>query len=126
MKRLIVNMKSYLMSDAIKMAFLDNADLSVYIVEDEYDVVNKCFLLQADIALMEVGEMSPFDLKGRLFLKDKIKEKCPLCKIVLIVNENEDQKLVSDVKQAKTDGLIDQFIFGSISAKYLIALLETI
>lgn len=126
MKRIIVNMQNYLMSDAIRMAVLNNGDLFVNIVEDNNDVVKKCFLLQADLVLMEVTEYPPCVLHERMELRKEIKAKCPNCKIVLIVNENENQELIDQVKQAKSDGVIDQFIFGSVSAKYLIALLETI
>lgn len=126
MKRIIVNMQNYLMSDAIRMAILNNGDLSVNIVEEAEEVVKKCFLFQADLVVLEVTEYPPCMLHERLELRNKIKSKCPNCKIILIINENEDQKLVDQVKQTKTDGIIDQFIFGSVSAKYLIALLETI
>jgi hypothetical protein len=43
-----------------------------------------------------------------------------------MVDENSMPKVAEDVKQAKRDGLIDQFIYGSTSASYLVALMDAL
>ena len=48
------------------------------------------------------------------------------CKIVFLVDEKADPTVAKKVRQAKTDGLIDQFIYTSISASYLLGLMETL
>ena len=40
-------------------------------------------------------------------------------RILINVDENAEKEVARQVKQAKKDGLIDQFIYGSISATYL-------
>ena len=50
----------------------------------------------------------------------------PYCKIVLIVDEKAEKKLAQRVLQAKKDGLIDNFIYGSVSAAYLSAVIDTL
>ena len=55
-----------------------------------------------------------------------VKQKNPQCKIVLIVDEKAEKKLAQRVLQAKKDGLIDQFIYGSVSASYLLAVVDTV
>ena len=45
---------------------------------------------------------------------------------MLIVDENAEKPLARRVLQAKKDGLIDNFIFGSISAEYLTAVVDTL
>jgi hypothetical protein len=55
-----------------------------------------------------------------------VKEKCPDCKIVLIVDENAERVIAHQVKQSKKDGRIDQFIYGSISASYLADIVDTL
>lgn len=45
---------------------------------------------------------------------------------MLVVDENSESELAEQVRQAKKDGLIDQFIYGSISAGYLVALIDTL
>jgi len=50
----------------------------------------------------------------------------PECKIVLIVDENAEKEAARQVKKAKKDGLIDQFIYGSISATYLADIVDSL
>lgn len=126
MQRVIVNMQSYVMSDAIKMALKNNGDFTVDIVEKPKDVVDKCYNYVANVIIMEVTGYTPWKLEERLKLRAEIRKKCPNCKIAILIDENVEKDIAEQVKQAKLDGLIDQFIYGSISATYLVALLETI
>ena len=64
--------------------------------------------------------------KAEQMLRDAIKEKHPDCKIVFIVDENSEKQIACQVKQAKKDGLIDQFIYGSISASYLSDIVDSL
>jgi len=50
----------------------------------------------------------------------------PECKIVFVVDENAEKEVAKQVKQAKKDGLIDQFIYGSISATYLADIVDSL
>ena len=43
-----------------------------------------------------------------------------------VVDENTEKKLADKVRQAKKDGLIDNFIYGSVSSAYLSAVIETL
>lgn len=43
-----------------------------------------------------------------------------------VVDENAEKVLARQVKQAKKDGMIDQFIYGSISASYLADIIDTL
>lgn len=126
MQRVIVNMKSYVMSDAIKLILKDKGDFKVLIVDDVCDVVNKCYSYAANTVIMEVTDYEPWNLEQRLKIREDIKKRCPNSKIAILVDENENKEIAEKVKQAKLDGLVDQFIYGSISASYLVALLETI
>lgn len=38
----------------------------------------------------------------------------------------EDTETARQVRQAKKEGLIDQFIYASVSASYLVALMDTL
>ena len=55
-----------------------------------------------------------------------VKAENPVCKIICIVDENTEKDVAGEVRQAKKDGLIDEFIFTSISSSYLAAILDTI
>ena len=43
-----------------------------------------------------------------------------------VVDENAEKEVAKQVKQAKKDGLIDQFIYGSISASYLADIVDSL
>ena len=59
-------------------------------------------------------------------LNNKVKAQTPECKVLLLVDENADAELAEAVKQAKKDGLIDNFIYASITSSYLAAVLDTL
>ena len=42
------------------------------------------------------------------------------------IKENAEKELAKEVRQAKKDGLIDQFIYGSISATYLADIVDSL
>ena len=75
---------------------------------------------------MEVTGYTQWKLEERLKIRDEVKRCDPQCKIVLIVDENAEKQLAQRVLQAKKDGLIDNFIYGSISASYLSAVVDTL
>lgn len=57
---------------------------------------------------------------------NEIKLQNPECKIVLVVDGNTEKRLADKVRQAKKDGLVDNFIYGSVSATYLSAVIDTL
>ena len=59
-------------------------------------------------------------------IRDALKNSNPDCKVVLVVDENTEKKLADRVRQAKKDGLIDNFIYGSVSSSYLSAVIDAL
>jgi len=94
-------------------------EFDTYTVDSPDKIVDECKWISPYAILMEVTGYTPWKLCERLKIRNEIKEKQPDCKIVLIVDENAEKDVAKQVKQAKKDGLIDQFIYGSISASYL-------
>lgn len=127
MRRIVIDMGNYLFADAIAQALQNtDSDFDVYRVEKPEDTIDYCQLAKPYALLMEVTGNAPFQLKNRLRIREAVIRQDPNCKIVLIVDEKADKKLADDVRQAKKDGLIDQFIYGSISASYLTALIDAL
>lgn len=126
MQRLVIDMQNYLMCDVIKMALHDSGDFSITIVEDPKDVPRKCFIAAATVLLMEVTGNGIWGLANRLKTADAVRRQVPGCKVVVMVDEHAESPLARQVKQAKLDGRIDQFIYKSTSASYLAAILETV
>ena len=75
---------------------------------------------------MEVTGHNPWSLKERLLLCNEVKRKSPECKVVFLVDEKADTNLAGEVRQAKKDGFIDNFIYGSVSPTYLSAVIDTL
>ena len=129
MRRVIVNMRDYIFADAIAQSLqTDKAGgFTVQRVTTPEEVEEYSKLCEPYAVLMEVtGNRPPYALEQRLKLRDTVKETNPDCKIVLIVDENSEKEVARKVRQAKKDGRIDQFIYGSISASYLVALMDTL
>ena len=64
--------------------------------------------------------------KERMKIRAELKKTNPDCKIVLVVDENTEKKLADKVRQAKKDGLVDNFIYGSVSSTYLSAVIDAL
>ncbi|MGN0166349.1 MAG: hypothetical protein ACI39R_09230 [Lachnospiraceae bacterium] len=127
MRRVVVDMQNYLFADAIAQS-LQNADsdFSVHNSESPDKTAELCRLCMPYALLMEVNGNSPWKLEERLKILDEVKEQNPDCKVVLIVDENAEKKLAKQVLQTKKDGIIDNFIYGSVSATYLSAVIDTL
>lgn len=127
MRKVVVNMQNALFSDAISEALKGfSSDFQVYQSETPGKTRDLCAYTQPDILLMEVTSHAPWRLEDRMILLQEEKAKKTDCKIVLVVDENTDAKLTERVRQAKKDGLIDQFLYGSVSAAYLSAVIDTL
>ena len=127
MRRVVIDMQNYLFADAIALA-LKNADSDFYVCRSENpeNTVDLCCLSVPYALLMEVTGYSPWRLEERMIIRNEVKHLTPHCKIVLIVDENAKRPLARRVLQAKKNGLIDNFIFGSVSAEYLTAVVDTL
>ena len=127
MRRIIVNMQNSLFCNAIADTLRNSGnEFDTYTVDSPDRVAEECTWLAPYAVLMEVTGYTPWMLCERLKIRDAVKAKYPDCKIVLIVDENAEKDTAKQVKQAKKDGLIDQFIYGSISATYLADIIDSL
>ena len=115
MRRVVVDMQNALFADAISSALKNfDSDFSVYQSEAPEQTTEMCFAY------------TPWKLEERMKIRDEVKAQLPNCKIVLVVDENTEKKLADKVRQAKKDGLVDNFIYGSVSSTYLSAVIDTL
>ena len=128
MRRVILNMKDRIFADAVANTLRADEQGEFYVVPTttseealEYGVTCDPYAV-----LMEVNGYPPYVLEERLKIRDAVKKVNPDCKIVLVVDENSEKKVAEEVRRAKKAGRIDQFIYGSISASYLVALVDTL
>ncbi|MGN0486855.1 MAG: hypothetical protein ACI4GB_06435 [Acutalibacteraceae bacterium] len=127
MRRIVVDMQNALFADAIATALQKfDSDFDVIQSESPDKTPEICEVINANILIMEVTSYRPWELEARMKIRDSLKRTNPNCKIVLIVDENTEKKLADKVRLAKKDGLIDEFLYGSVSAAYLSAVVDTL
>lgn len=110
-------------------------DAALHGSEIEFDTVKSrepeqtlslCKTRHSDVLLMDVMAYAPRTIDERLIIRDTLKRQNSKCKIVLMVDENTDKKLADKVRLAKKDGLIDDFIYGSVSPAYIAAVIDAL
>lgn len=127
MRRVVVDMQNVLFADAIATALRDfDSDFEVFKSESPDKTLDLCADTEANILIMEVTAYTPWKLEERMKIRDELRKVNPDCKIVFVVDENTEKKLADKVRLAKKDGLIDNFIYGSVSATYLSAVIDTL
>ena len=120
MRKIVVDMQNYLFADSVAAAFKNSDyDIDVVRAESPMNTVELCRLYKPFVLIMEVTGYTPWLLCERLKLRDKVKTVCPECKIALIVDSNSEKQAARDIRDAKKNGLIDQFFYGSMTAEYL-------
>lgn len=126
LRLVIVNMKDYIFADAISQTLRGDkeGDFKVEKVYSPEEIAQ--YGRVASIVLMEVNGFPPYVLEERLKIRDMLKKENPGCKVALLVDENSEKEVAEEVRRAKKDGRIDQFVYGSISASYLAALMDTL
>ena len=121
MKKIVVDMQNFLFADSVAAAFKNSDyDIDVVRAESPRDTVELCRVYNPFVLVMEVTGYTPWMLCERLKLRDEVKAVCPDCKIALIVDSNTECQAAKDVRDAKKNGVIDQFFYGSMTAEYLL------
>lgn len=127
MRRIVIDMQNILFADAIAEALRNfDSDLEPFMSESPDKTLSLCDTVLANVLIMEVTTYPSRTLEERLKIRNALKRKHPDCKIVLVVDENTERKLADRVRQAKKDGLVDNFIYGSVSSSYLSAVIDAL
>lgn len=85
-----------------------------------------CVMGRPDVLLLGVSLIDGYTIEQRERLIRTVRPELPNCKIVLLVNESMSDSVTARVKALKTAGVIDGFLYTSVSLDYLTAMLETI
>ena len=75
---------------------------------------------------MEVKAYSPWMFKERMAIRDKVKRNTENRRVILFVDDETDEELTEKVRQAKREGLIDAFLFGSVSENYFASVIDSV
>lgn len=123
----MIDMQNILFADAIAEALRRfDSDFDPVMSDRPDKTLLLCDNVLANVLIMEVTAYTPRRLEERMKIRDELRKCNPDCKIVLVVDENIEKKLADRVRQAKKDGLVDNFIYGSISSSYLSAVIDAL
>ena len=115
MQKIVVDIQNFLFADSIAAAFRNSDyDIDVVRAETPNDTVELCQMYKPFVLVMEVTGYTPWLLCDRLRLRDEVKSVCPDCKIALLVDSNTEKQAAKDIRDAKKNGIIDQFFYGSM------------
>jgi len=125
MPRVLVNTQNFMFADMIKRT-LEAGDFSVTVVDRPEKLIGEFNRTAANIVLLEVTGRDPWRIDERIELLHRMKKTDPECKTVFLVDEKAEPQAAKSVRQAKIDGLIEQFVYASVSAEYLAGIIETL
>ena len=127
MRRIVIDMQNVLFADAVAEALRNfDSNLEPVMSESPDKTLSLCDAVLANVLIMEVTVYTSWTLEERLKIRNALKKAQPDCKIVLVVDENTEKKLADRVRQAKKDGLVDNFIYGSVSSSYPSAVIDAL
>ena len=129
MRKIVVSIQNGLLAEAITGMLNDSGEFQPFRVpvgNKKNDVISNCEMLSADIQIAEVSYASGTTVEARLREVKEVRKNVPACKIVLLCDENSAPDIAREVTLAKKDGLIDNFFYSSVTAKYLLAALVSL
>ncbi len=127
MRKIVLDIQSTLHAHNMeRMLMQELEDCQVIVSESPDSTAEWCKLHNPDVLLMEVKAYSPWMFPERMEITQKVRKSTPGCRIIFFVNDENDIGLSENVRQAKRDGFIDAFLFGSVSENYFASVIDSI
>ena len=127
MKKIVLDIQSNIHARTIeRMLMQELDDCQVVISESPDSTAEWCKTHRPDVLLMEVKMFSPWMFSERMAIRDKVKRSTENCRVVLFVDDESKKNLTEEVQQAKRKGLIDAFLFDSVSENYFASVIDSV
>ena len=126
MKKIIVSIPNALLAGGVVMHLKKNLDFKVYREDNPSGIEDLCIASKADVLLAEVRERPPHTLDEWNIRVKEIKKNLSDCKAVYVVDENSSPELADQVALARSNRLIDAFVYGTVSGEYVTALVGSL
>lgn len=126
MIKILVSIQNGLLAEAITSMLRESGEfepIRIPVRSRTADLAGECELLGAQMVLVEVSYANGTTVETRLNEAKRIRSRMPNCKIILLCDENSAPDIARNVVLAKKDGLIDNFFYSSVTARYLLAAL---
>lgn len=126
MRNIVLCLQNKLLKKGIYKYLHENYENLIFIVDDIDIVAEKCKKIDAEVLLVEATKYEPFTMKQWLVIIKEIRQKQPMCNFVVIVDENSSPEIARQIQVAKSDQLIDAFVYSSVSGEYIRAVIESL
>ena len=127
MRRIVLDMKNGLLAEAVTQSLSGcDMDFLIYRSPKPEETLALCRTCRANVLVMEVIRQGLWKLSERIRLCSAVRQLGWVCKVLLLVDENADEPLAAEVRQAVKDQLVDNFIYASVSPTYLAGVIDTL
>lgn len=126
MRNIVVCIQNKLLEKGVYKCLKGNYENRIFQIDDFDMVAEECIKNDADVLLVEATKYTPYTMKQWLVTIKKIRYKQPICNYVVIVDENSSPEVARQVQIAKSDQLIDAFVYSSVSGEYIRAIVESL
>ena len=127
MKKIVLDIQSDIHAHTMERMLMQKLDDCQVVISESPDATAEwCKTHRPDVLLMEVKAYSPWMFKERMEIRDKVKRNTENCRVILFVDDDTDGELTEKVRQAKREGLIDAFLFGSVSENYFASVIDSV
>ena len=125
--QVVIDMQNYLFSDAIaKVLKSYDSDFFIEMSDTPDKTAELCRVIQPHILMMEITGQALWSLKERLAICREVRRYAPNCKFIFTVDEKANAETAKKVVECKKTGLIDCFIYNTISSSYMTAVLDSL
>ncbi len=127
MKKIVLDIQSDIHAQTMERMLMQKLDDCQVVISESPDTTAEwCKTHRPDMLLMEVKAYSPWMFGQRMTIRDKVGRSVENCRIILFVDDDTDGELTEQVRQAKREGLIDAFLFGSVSENYFASVIDSV
>ena len=127
MKKIVLDIQSDIHAHTMERMLMQKLDDCQVVISESPDATSEwCKTQRPDVLLMEVKAYSRWMFKERMAIRDKVKRSTENCRVVLFVDDESNKNLTEEVQQAKREGLIDAFLFDSVSENYFASVINSV
>ena len=124
MKKIVLSICNSLMAMSITRSLKQTGGFQIVSIHPGCkEIAGECAGVSADVLLMEAAFNTGATLDDCLKEAKRLCSLRPECKVILLCDENSAPEVARRIALAKKDGLIDDFIYSSVSESYLTAML---
>ena len=127
MKKIVLSICNSLMELSISHCLTQTGGFQIVSIRPGCgEIARECADASADVLLMEAAFHIGATLDDCLKDARRLRSLRPECKTILLCDENSAPEVARRIALAKKDGLIDDFVYSSVSESYLTAMLYAI